>query len=512
MKTSSNFLWQLIHSLSGSEKLFFTRNFLPDQSRSALYKKLFDAIARQREFDETALLKKFHPALTKKNLAFQKHYLQQLICKALIEYDSRDNPPQELYNQVQLVRIYRKKGLLDEAHATWKKAMHKARQTESFALLNILKSEFEKMILFSSTHTRYDELHSLFKGSMISYPEYADLITLRDIYTEVILLKRIAHYDIDQTLKEKITGLLRQTESYTGAGKSSSFWLRYYYSINKATLLYLLNHIGESFRILKSLLEDWKKKLSFISTHAEHYVELMYMINYTGILQGEYQYVSDAFQDPCNELIREPLQRANFEATKYLALNKIYNKTARYQEVDKLVRFMKLRYVQWEPLLNADMNRTVNLSLGIGSFVLEQYDDALYFTKRAVTYFRDGTREEHMSVAQVLLLLITYSLNNPRLFDAQYRNTYTYFYKRKKKHPFETALVQCLHRSFYMTDNKSKIQEYQKALAIFEENRDDVVQQMTFAIFNYPGWLQSKAQRVSYRRYVENKLKEPVTV
>lgn len=510
MKTSSNFLWQLVHSLSSNEKLFFKRNFLSGREQSTLYKKLFDAIAGQKAFDEPAILKKFHPDLHKKNIAFQKHYLQQLICDALIEYDNRNNPVHELYSQIQLVRIYRKKGLLDEAHSTWKKAVQKARQTESFALLNLLKTEFEKMILFSSAHTSYDELHSLFKSNTISYPEYAGLITLRDVYTETILLKRIAHYDIDHSLREKITTLLAQTELYATAATSASFWFRYYYFINKATLLYLLNKIPESFQLLKTMLAAWKERLPFISTHAEHYVELMYMINYTGILQGEYEFVTNAFNDPCNELIKEPVQRANFEATKYLALNKIYNKTARYNEVDKLLRFMKAKYEQWEPLLNADMNRTVNLSLGIGSFVLEQYDDALYFTKRAITYFRDGTRAEHVAVAQILLLLITYSLNNHRLFDAQYRNTYTYFYKRKKKHPFETALVQCLHRSFYMTENKRKVQEYQKALQVFEDNKDDVVQQMTFAIFNYPGWLQSKAQRVPYRRYVENKLKEAV--
>lgn len=508
MKTTSDLLWQLIHSLSSGEKQYFKRNFLPKKIQAPLYITLFDAIASQKKFDEAAILKKFHPELQKKNIAFQKHYLQQLICDALIEYDNRNNPGHELYNQIQLVRIYRKKGLLDEAHNTWKKAILNARESESFALLNLLKAEFEKMILFSNTHTRYDELHSLFKKNTISYPEYAGLITLRDIYTETILLKRIAHYDIDSLLKEKIAELLQQTEKYADAATSSSFWLRYYYFINKATLLYLLNKIPESFVLLKSILTAWKERLSFISAHAEHYVELMYMINYTGILQGEYQYVTTAFNDPCNDLIREPVQRANFEATKYLALNKIYNKTARYQEVEKLLQFMKAKYEQWEPLLNSDMNRTVNLSLGIGCFVLEQYDDALYFTKRAITYFRDGTRDEQMAVAQVLLLLITYSLNSPRLFDAQYRNTYTYFYKRKKKHPFETALVQCLHRSFYMTDNKRKVQEYQKALLVFEQNKDDVVQQMTFTIFNYPGWLQSKALRIPYRRYVENKLKE----
>jgi hypothetical protein len=30
---------------------------------------------------------------------------------------------------------------------------------------------------------------------------------------------------------------------------------------------------------------------------------------------------------------------------------------------------------------------------------------------------------------------------------------------------------------------------------------------MTISIFNYPGWLQSKASRISYRSYVEKKVK-----
>ena len=58
-----------------------------------------------------------------------------------------------------------------------------------------------------------------------------------------------------------------------------------------------------------------------------------------------------------------------------------------------------------------------------------------------------------------------------------------------------------------MTDNKEKIKEYQKALQVFEQNKNDVVQQMTFSIFNYPGWLISKVQRITYRQYVELKVK-----
>ncbi len=103
--------------------------------------------------------------------------------------------------------------------------------------------------------------------------------------------------------------------------------------------------------------------------------------------------------------------------------------------------------------------------------------------------------------------MICYSINSSRLFDSEYRSAYSYFYKRKKKHPFETALVQCLHRSFYLKEHSKKIAEFKKTLEMFEKNREDVVQQMAFSIFNYPGWLQSRILRIPYRQYVESSVK-----
>ena len=508
MKSSSDFLWQLIHSLSSNEKIFFKRNFSSNKSsEQRLYIKLFDVIASQKKYDETAALKKFHPELNKKNIASQKHYLQKQVCEALIQYDARNNEAHDIYNQILLIRVYRKKGLLDEAHALWEKAVAKARKTESFALLNLLKTEFEKMIMLSSVQTKYDDLHSVFKNKVISYDEYAEMITLRDIYAETLLLKRRAHFDLAVDLKNKIIALLSDVNKGKTTISGQSFWFRHYYRMSKASLLYMLNDISGSMLLLQQVYTDWKENSSFIKTHGEHFIELMYMLNYAGILNGEFKYVEDAFNDPSTNLIQEKGQRANFEAIKYLALNKIYNKTAKYKEVEKLVQFMKAKYRQWESTLNSDLNRTVNLSLGISCFVLEQFSGALYFTKRAITYFKDGTREEQIAVAQILLLLITYNLDNSKLFDSQYRATYTYFYKRKKKHPFESALVQCLSRTFYMTDNKEKIKEYEKALEVFEKNKNDIVQHMNFSIFNYPGWLISKVQRISYRQYVERKVK-----
>lgn len=509
MRSSSDFLWQLIQSLSSNEKQFFKRNFIAGAGNTEkIYVRLFDAIANQKEYDEAAILKKFQPAINKKNIAVQKNYLQKQVFDALIEYDSRNHPGHEIYNQVLLIRVLRNKGMLEDAHAVWKKAMSKARRAESYALVNLLKTEFEKMILFSTLHTSNDELYDIFKGHIISYAGYSEMITLRDIYAEVVLLKRKAHFDLDETLKERISSLLDQIEQSDLNKYGRSFWFCHYYHMSKATLLYMQNDIAGSLALLKQTLNDWKKNPSFVSTDGEYFIELMYMINYAGILHGSYKFVMDTFNDPLTELITDPAQRASFEVIKYLALNKIYNKTARYDEVEKLVQFMKQKYRKWEPLINGDLNSTVNLSLGISCFVLEQFEDALYFTRRGITYFKSGTRDEHRAVAQILLLLISYNLGNPRLFDAQQKNTYTYFYKRKKKHPFETALVQCLSRTFYMKEKKNIIAAFRDTLALLEAGKNDPVQQQAFSIFNYPGWLISQVQKISYRDYVTKNVKE----
>ena len=509
MKTSSDTLWQLVRSLKRTEKTYFKRNFVfKKPNTKQLYLKLFDAIAKQKVYDESAIIKKFSPAITKKNIAFQKHYLQNIVGEAISQYDSRNSISHELYNQILLIRVLRKRGLIDGANALWKKTVTKARASEMYPILTMLITEFEKMILSGSSETQYEDLHSVFKGRTISYNEYAEMITLRDTYTEVLLLKRKSHFDIDDDLKERIIFLLEVVNKTNIKKHVRSFWFRHYYRLSKVTLLYLMNDIKNAMPLLKEATIDWENNTQFIKKDGEFYIELLYMINQVGILHGDYQFVINSFNNPINDYIDDPLQRANFEAIKYLALNKVYNKTAKYNDVKKLVQYMKTRYRHWESLLNPDLNRTVNFSLGIACFVLEDYNDALYFVKRGNTYFKDGTREEHSAVAHILLLLITFSMDNDRLFETEYRATYTYFYKRKKKHPFETALVQCLKRSFYLTDKQAKIKEYEKALKVFEENKDDAVQQITFSIFNYPGWLISKVEGIDYTNYVMKKVKE----
>lgn len=495
--------------MTTAEKLYFKRNLSNTGDKGqAIYKKLFDALARQKRYDEEALLLKFGTAINRKNLSFTKHYLQKQISHALVQHDSKDSASQKLFSQIQLIRIYRQKGMTEEAHALWKRSVKDGRENEAFGLLGLLKNEFEKILLFSNLQTRYDDMHHIFQKRLISYEEYSILMTLRDMYSETLLLKRSAHFDFDEGMKKRITEMLSFINEIGEVRYGNSFWFRHYYRMNKGSLLYLLNHTAEALVIFLECWKDWKKNSQFLSEEGEFYIELLYMINYAGIIQHEYVKVEEIFNDKLNNLIVEQSQRANFEVVKFLALNKIFNKTAHYKKVEKLMETMKDGISKWEPVLNDDLNLTIHVSLGIGCFVLDQYSESLTHLKKAAQLCRVGTRKDLAATTHILLLLVTYSMNNSKLFDAQYRATYAWFYKHKNKHIFESTLVQCLHRSFYMPAMKEKLGEYKTALEILAAHRDDDVQQQTFNIFNFEGWLISRIQRISYRQYVERKVRQ----
>ncbi len=512
MNTSSPVLWQLIKNMNRNEKLFFKRKFAEAGGvKISLYIKLFDAIAGQKSYNEEAILKKLGPAVNKKNIAFQKHYLHNQLNECLIEYNNRGNVEQQIYKSIQLIRINRQKGLLNEALILWEKTMKKARKVELFAMSQLLKKEFEKMILFSSVQVKYDDLHTLFRSNIMTYDEYAEMIALRDLYTEVLMLKRKAHFDFEDALKDEISQLLQKISTKKTGLQSRSFWHRHYTRMCHATLHYLSNATDLSLDLIRDAVSDWWEHKNFIETDTEHYIELLYMVNYAGVRHGSYDYVELVFNDKINGVIDEDAQKAHFEAVKYLALNKVYNKTARYGEVAKLVENMKGKYTQWEPLLNAELNRTVCFSLGIACFVLDHYTESLQFIKRGVTYFKDGTREEQFIFANLFLLLILYNMNKTKLFDAQYKSTYIYFYKKGKAHSlgnthsFEKTLMHCFHDTFYLTSYKEKSKLFQKAVDELDASRDSEVQKQTLNIFNFHGWLLSQVQRISYKEYVQEK-------
>ena len=91
-KSSSDFIFRLIKSLTKSEKRYFkiysNRFTYKDKQK---YLDLFDAIDKQKEYDEAALKKKFEGEKFLKHFPTVKSRLKDMVLEGLVEYQANDN-------------------------------------------------------------------------------------------------------------------------------------------------------------------------------------------------------------------------------------------------------------------------------------------------------------------------------------------------------------------------------------------------------------------------------------
>ncbi|MEM1320913.1 MAG: hypothetical protein AAGG75_11695 [Bacteroidota bacterium] len=152
MKSSDN-LYQLIQALTKAEK----RNFKiiaaqHSKKDSSNYILLFDAIERQKTYDEARLKKKFRNYPFAKNISKTKHLLYHLILKTLRSLNESRTTRSKLSALLEDAQTLTDKSLIDQAYAVLVKAARLAKSNELYPnLLNILDRQLQLLPLSSQS-------------------------------------------------------------------------------------------------------------------------------------------------------------------------------------------------------------------------------------------------------------------------------------------------------------------------------------------------------------------------
>lgn len=141
----TNELYDLIRSLTGSEKRYFKLN-TAKQKGNKNYIKLFDAVDSKKVFDEDELKKRFRNENFIKYLTVTKNYLYNLIFKSLISYHEKKSIDVKLSNLLFSCKLLFEKSLYKQFFKTLENGKELAYRSERFSyILEFL--EFEKQIM-----------------------------------------------------------------------------------------------------------------------------------------------------------------------------------------------------------------------------------------------------------------------------------------------------------------------------------------------------------------------------
>ena len=134
-------LFDLIKSMTRSEKRYFKLSASPQKGEKN-YLRLFDAIDRQKSYDEEAIKRTFQGEAFVKQLHVAKNYLFKLILRSLRAYRAESSVDAQIECLLQDARILHDKGLGRLCAASLKRARGLAEEYErDIALLEIIRME-----------------------------------------------------------------------------------------------------------------------------------------------------------------------------------------------------------------------------------------------------------------------------------------------------------------------------------------------------------------------------------
>jgi hypothetical protein len=149
-------LFDLIRSMSETERQLFVRSVQKKGSQEAVLVRLFDAIARMPEYDEAALIASQDHEPVRRGFASYKHHLYNMVLRFVTMQDA-DTPLAVLMTTIQSVEGLIDRGLYQQAWRLCKRAALDAQQIDAFDIQWRLLQQERNIVMIRQERHYSDE-------------------------------------------------------------------------------------------------------------------------------------------------------------------------------------------------------------------------------------------------------------------------------------------------------------------------------------------------------------------
>ncbi|HFB99479.1 MAG TPA: hypothetical protein ENJ53_01615 [Phaeodactylibacter sp.] len=508
-KTPSSKLFNLIKSLSGSEKrhfkLFIRSREKPDDNK---YERLFDAIFAQQQFDDGALRRAVYGSSTQKKRKYSelKAYLYSLIIKSLQSYDEKSSVEYDLKNKLLGVRSLFKRSLFEDAKYVLKKAKKTAQQYEDFnTLIEIL--DWEKKIAYAQTDIafldkelgRISEEEKKYLQQLNNISEYKSaffkiLVSLRKDVSRSASQKR----ELDQYIDTP----LFKNEKHATSFKAKVYYLRslslYYFSKSDFEAFYQTSKklVALIEADHKWLEEDVSEYISVLNNHILSCGRTMRIEELESTLD-KLKNVKPLTAD--DEL---KIHRQYYLGKFRLCINK--------GEFKEGLKELKKHFKEIEKYDEKQFSKdNFYLQYFCIYFGNEDYKNALRTLNEWLEISGGVERKDLQSLARLLNLIIHYELGNTILLDSLLRSTYRFLNKENKWSELEKKLLNFIKEVSTPQSKKQKKQALEKLKSEFE-GLSELPNYGIFGLFDIVSWLESKISGRPFAQVVKSKFRKSI--
>jgi hypothetical protein len=505
-KTPSLKLYNLIKSLSGSEKRYFKLFATGNRAdKSSKYLVLFEAIDNQESFDDEELKKIVYQGeqIFSRKYSELKAYLYDLVLAGLRGYDEKSSIDFKIKGMLQSIRVLYKRSHYQDCRELLPKIKKLAYKYESFSnILEVLT--WERQVAYAQMDITF--LNNHLEG--IDREEKDCLESLRNLsFYQHIFFRILIHIRKNAVLRteeqKEILNEIIHTDLLMNISKAKSHHAKitfhriyglYYYAIQDYQNFYTSSKAA--INLIESVSYFLKEDTSeYISALSNYVLSCGLLDKYSELEQNMYKFSKI---QPAVHSDKLTIYRQLLTANLRIFINKgdfksgltLLNKHLKEKDDFKRNAFEKgTFYFQY-----------FYIYFGIGD-----YDKALEYLNEWLNIPRSIERQDLQSLARVLNLIIHFEMNNTILLDNLLRSTYRFLQKRNRMYKVEKNVLTFIKDANKTAYSRALKEAFIKLKDTFEALAKDPSEKVMFQYFDFIAWADSKINNEAFAGAVKRR-------
>lgn len=502
---ASTELFDLIQSLDGGEKGYFKRHSLIKSNESKNYLLLFDAIARQKIYDEDKLQEKFKNEPFARQFAVAKSYLHGRILKSLDSFHTSEQ--EDIRSRLHYTEIYFKKGLFGQALKEVIKCKSLAASYDLYFFLpEILHWEL------TLAEQKYDlkEMQRILR-------EYDTTLTLlKNIHTYRTLSARISILSEQyrkSALKNHLGRLRKIMEcpELRNERHATSFTSKIYFLCTHANYNIAIGNIDkaqnwfiQALDLFHAFPEKMRNKFPGYLSITANLLELLAENHDLEDIPYRLEKIKSAVAGVRNRSHRaRAFFICNYHLLEYLQL------TGKFEKARKLIPVILNEYKIHERSLNSIEKILLHIRIAFIHFANGSFSECLKHVNFIRNHISLTIRPDLERFLSIFYIIIHYEMKHADLLPHLINSAQRFLNKDGNASRFETILMAFFRTSIVKGISGEKLNEsFRKLKRDLTPISEDINEKHAFQFFDYLGWIESNLQKVPLADIVKSKIRK----
>jgi hypothetical protein len=494
MKVASSFLFDLVHSLSKSEKRYIK---VQQKKGEKDYLKLMDAILLEPYFDENLFILKQKGANFLKNLAVNKRYLYELVLQALDKFGEKSSENQvfEIYSAC-LVLI--DKGLFKAAYKELNKGILLAEKYELFELQIMLLSLEKRMQSSQANKENANRPNS----EKIYLKEKYCLEQLANTNEYWYINNQLSQYQVQfqkiQTAEQnELIQSIVKSPKFNQERLASNYKSRLFYYQANSTYYFMKGEANKAHENNKQFLDFLESKPQFLKLYAERYLATLNNLLIDSFILGKEDVLKEGLDRLENLLNRSEFKTIKNLASrvfrqKYLLLLNWSIRQGAFNEALAWIPTIENGLEAFGKTIEKHHRITFYYLSAYILFITEKYDEALKWNNKIMNDPKEDVVKEIFYFSRVLHVLIHFELSNYDLMDSLLLSTPKYLKSRRELYKSEKSLFSLLKKIRNSVSESDKQVHYMNFNAELDKLQKDPKENRAFSFIDLKLWVSSR--------------------